>query len=272
MSSDFVVGFMAAAAVAFAAWRLRALDTGGAISSWVAGGIIFSLGGLRPSTALLAFFISGSLLSSLPEHRRSGPLLLREELAGGYARNWKQVGANGFVPFAAIIAGRLIPSLEAVFLHAFYGSIAAACADSWGTEVGTRFGKRVRNIMTGHELTPGLSGGISFRGIAGSLGGSALIALAAALPFTKSVTPGKAWAILMGGFLGAIADSIFGATLQAKFQRSGTKEILETLPPPKSGIRPARLIAGYKQIRNNSVNLAASAIGALIVVLILDFR
>src|SRR5579872_3593085 len=166
-----LLGVAFSAVISLAAWRLHALDAGGAFSGWIIGGIIFGLGGIGPSAALLAFFLSGSVLSSLPEHRRTGPLLLKEELAGGYARNWKQVLANGALPFSAIIAARLIPGRELIFLPAYYGSVAAACADSWGTEIGTRFGKKVHDVMTGRELTSGLSGGVSLRGMLGSIGG-----------------------------------------------------------------------------------------------------
>jgi uncharacterized protein (TIGR00297 family) len=269
---NILFGFAFASAVSLVAWRLHALDAGGAVSAWIAGGIIFGFGGLAPSAALLAFFLSGSVLSSLPEHRRTGPLLLKKELAGGYARNWKQVVANGFVPVAAIIAARLVPSREPLFLHAFYGSVAAACADSWGTEIGTRYGNRVRDIITGHDLTPGLSGGVSLRGMAGSITGAALIAFAAALPLTGSIVAGEAWAILIAGTLGAVADSILGCSVQAKYRYSDSKEIFEVSPPSDSGTRQAILIAGYKNIKNNTVNFAASTIGALIVILILDIR
>ncbi|HZK75843.1 MAG TPA: DUF92 domain-containing protein, partial [Candidatus Kapabacteria bacterium] len=172
------------------------------------------MGGIGPSAALLAFFLSGSVLSSLPaERRRGGPLLLKKELAGGYARNWKQVLANGGLPVSAIIAARLIPSHELLFLHAYFGSVAAACADSWGTEIGTRFGTRVQDVMTGLELPSGLSGGVSLLGMAGSIGGAMLIALAAMSSPFFAAKPWALAAIVIAGLFGAIADSILGSTV-----------------------------------------------------------
>ncbi len=279
MVQAILLGFAFAAAISLVAWRLHALDSGGAISAWVAGGIIFGLGGIGPSAALLAFFLSGSILSSLPEHRRAGPLLLKKasstmQLAGGYARNWKQVVANGFVPLAAIVAARFVPGHKLLFLHAFYGSIAAACADSWGTEIGTRFGTRVRDSITGHEIAAGLSGGVSLRGMAGSIGGAAIIMAAAALAGGDSLArhPWALAGILIAGVLGTIFDSMLGSTMQAKYRDAQSGEILENPPSSEEGTRQVRLVAGYKQIRNNAVNFAASAIGALIIVLILDIR
>jgi len=272
MIQAVLLGFAFAALIAYVAWRLRALDAGGAGAATIAGGIIFGFGGLGPTAALLAFFLTGSVLSSLPEHRPAGPLLLKKELAGGYARNWKQVLANGFVPVAAILAYRLFPSRE-LFLHAFYGSVAAACADSWGTEIGTRFGTRVRDVMTGHTLMPGPSGGVSLGGMAASMGGAAIVMLAAAIPVAQSLS-GDPWAlagIVIAGTLGAVADSILGSSVQAKYQVPGSTEILENPPPAKPGSGPVNLVAGYTQIKNNSVNFAASAIGAFIMVLLLDF-
>ncbi len=267
-----LLGFAFAVLIAYVAWRLRALDVGGAVAATIAGGIIFGFGGLGPSAALLAFFLTGSILSSLPEHHRTGPLILKEELAGGYARNWKQVAANGFVPVAAIVAYRLFPSRE-LFLHAFYGSIAAACSDSWGTEIGVRFGTRAYDVMTGQELAPGPSGGVSLRGMAASIGGGAIVMLAAAIPVERSLA-GQPWAlagIVLAGTLGAMADSILGSAMQAKYQVPGSTEILEN-PALDNDSRLVKRIAGYEKIRNNTVNFAASAIGALIIILILDLR
>lgn len=177
-------GFTFAVGVSYAAWRLHALDAGGALSAVLAGGFIFGFGGLGPSAALLTFFLTGSALSSLPlrgrVHPRLRPLVRKEEIAGGYARNWKQVAANGSIPLAAILASQFIPSHSILLLHAFYGAVAAMCADSWGTEIGTRFGGGVKDILSGLELPGGESGGVSLLGMAGSILGAGIIALAAA--------------------------------------------------------------------------------------------
>ncbi len=274
-----VIGFIGAALVAVLAWRLGALDAGGAVAAFGAGGIIFGFGGLGPSAALLAFFLTGSFLSSLSARPGEAPLLRKEELAGGYARNWRQVVANGFVPTVAMLAARFVPVHSMLLLDAFYGSIAAMCADSWGTEIGTRFGGRVYDAITGRVLERGLSGGVSIAGLAASAGGAALIALIAAIPLPVLAggaplrqNPGTIAAIFLAGLLGSVSDSILGSTVQAKYRDPETGSLCEVSRPAKTGTRHQKPLYGYKQINNNVVNFVASAIGALIVVVILASR
>ena len=274
MAVPLLLGFVAATIIAFAAWRLHALDRGGALASALAGTLIFGFGGIGPSAALIVFFITGSVLSSLPtgsrqprRRNKNEPLLRKEEIAGGYARNWRQVAANGGVPLATIVAAHFLPYHSAPFLHAFYGAIAAMCADSWGTEIGTRFGRSTHDVLTGTELPMGPSGGISFRGMVGSFGGAAAVALTAGWANPLNII--AVCAIVLAGSLGAISDSIIGSSLQAKFHYIGETIFFETLAVDKNG-RQTILASGYKKVTNNTVNFAASIIGALIIVILLD--
>jgi uncharacterized protein (TIGR00297 family) len=263
MGLALLEGFGLAAAIGVLAWRMRALDLSGAITAVIVGTIIFGLGGLHASAILIAFFVTGSVLSALPG---GGKVLTGDEKHG---RSWEQVAANGAIPAAAILLSH-IPRFQIIGALAFVGSVVAATADSWSTELGTRYGGNPIDSLSGDAVVRGMSGGISGVGLLGSLTGSALIATIAVLPIAGIVIGGSIWtfaAIIVAGLTGTLADSIFGSSVQAKFQCEGCGVDTELRTHCN---RPAKLVLGYKNITNNSVNFAASAISAIILFLLLD--
>src|SRR5690606_4086090 len=104
----------------------------------------------------------------------------------------------------------------------FVGAFAAAAADTWGTEVGTYFGRPTRSVLTGRRVPPGTSGGVSLPGTAAALLGAAAVfasALPFAVPFLGSLRPATAAALVIGGGFGAaLLDSVLGATVQARYR------------------------------------------------------
>ncbi len=92
---------------------------------------------------------------------------------------------------------------------AFVGAFAAALADTLGTEIGTLFGKRPFSALTLRPLSPGTPGAISLQGTAASLAGAAAIAAAGA--GLGLIPPGLVWVAALGGFLGALAESVLSA-------------------------------------------------------------
>jgi uncharacterized protein (TIGR00297 family) len=215
LAYQLALGFGFAAIVGAFAWRVRALDRRGAMAAVFVGGLIFGLGGISASAVLIVFFITGTVLSRLPGggHVRTG-----NEKRG---RNWKQVLANGGIPAAAIVATH-IPRLQMIGMHAYLGALAAATADSWSTEVGTRYGSNPRDILTWNPIDRGVSGGISGMGTIASLAGAMLIAAAAILPWAGALpTEFRLFiAVVIAGFMGAVADSLIGSAMQAKFRCS----------------------------------------------------
>jgi uncharacterized protein (TIGR00297 family) len=246
------IAFVVAAAISFAAYKLRMLSLSGMIAATFVGGTIFAFGGISASVLLMTFFLSGSLLGRLNRSK-------------GEKRNWKQVLCNGIVPMVAVIIIALRHDLREEISLLFLGALATATADTWATEIGTKYGKKVFNIFTFAPMKKGLSGGVSFIGLGASIIGGLLIALVSLIRFSDTdllcglylvkVIP----VITISGFCGALLDSIIGATLQAKYKL------------PDGSISEVRsegavLHSGVSFIGNNATNLIATIWGGVIAV------
>ena len=155
--------------------------------------------GWRGFGLLLAFFISGSLLTK-----------------GGGRRNARQVAANGGVAAVAALLG---------VWPAFAGALAAAAADTWATEIGAYSRTPPRLITSGRAVTAGANGGITLLGTAGGVLGAAVMAALTYVLAPRGTAPGLphpgglAAVVAVAGVLGMLIDSLLGATLQGPDDR-----------------------------------------------------
>jgi uncharacterized protein (TIGR00297 family) len=173
--------------------------------------------GWRGLALLFAFFISSNLLSKRP------------------TRNEQQVLANGGVAALAALGG---------YWAAFAGSLAAATADTWATEIGRRSRTPPVLITTGTSVPTGTDGGITFLGTAGGIAGAGFIAVLAWFVEPRGMSPGVAhpgWvaaSVGLAGLIGMLLDSLLGATVQG----------------------------AWRWLDNDAVNLAATISGAAVAV------
>jgi uncharacterized protein (TIGR00297 family) len=208
MTSQLFLGLLLGALAGGAAYRASALTPGGAVAAALVGATIFAAGGWRWAFVLLIFFVSSSVLSRLPgepwnQTDKQGP------------RDAAQVLANGGLPAVAAIAELLHPDgmLWPVVLAS---GVAAATADTWASEVGSRFGGTPRAILSGRSLPAGASGAVTVIGSLASLLGALSIALASVVLLHLS---GRAMiATGSAGVAGSLLDTLLGATIQERRQ------------------------------------------------------
>ena len=250
------VGLASAAAISLAARRVRALSPGGALTATAVGGTVFAGSGIRGGGMLLALFITSTLLGRLP----GGDHL---EQRRGRERDAVQVMANGGV--AAILAlASSLPRERAcsLFLAGFGGAVATAAADTWATEIGSRFGLQPRSILTLQPTAPGASGAVTLAGLAASAIAAALIGFMASAPVrsTARCPSPQAIAIALGGFTGALVDSVLGATVQEV--RFCDACFVESEHQIHHCGAHTRVIRGARWCDNDTVNAIATTIGA----------
>ena len=245
-------GIALAAIIAAGARAARALTTGGAIAATLVGAASVAAG-WSWGALLLAFFLSSSALSRIGidiKHRRTSSILEK-----GGARDAVQVLANGGVFAAAAVGHVLLPWVGWTALGG--GALAAATADTWATEIGTLSKGIPRLITTWSPAPPGTSGAVTAAGTLGMVLGSAFLTLG----MVAAVWPRHVLvAAFVGGVLGALADSLAGATMQAR-RRCASCDALTERAIHSCGAHTVHA-GGASWMTNDAVNVLCSGVGA----------
>ena len=232
---------------------MRALTATGALAAVVVGTAIFGSGGWRNAVVLLAFFLSSTALSQLGKRGSAKRTLLQIGKSG--ARDGAQVLANGGIAAACALAAL---GGAQIWHVAFAGAVAAATADTWGTEIGTLQSAPPRSILSGKRIAAGLSGGVSPVGSLAEVAGALFLAVIAWMVHASPAL----LAVAAGGFGGALIDSLLGASAQALRFCRGCAEFCES-DPHRCGA-DTTLVRGIGWINNDAVNFLATAAGAAI--------
>ena len=267
---------LVATVIVLFAYRARALTFSGGVTAFVVGTITLGCGGLAAGGALLAFFISSSLLTHVGRRRKR---VANVEYAKGGRRDWAQVLANGGV--ATLVALSLCLGVFGPAsrwqLFALAGALAAATADTWATEVGG-LSSRPRLITTGQDVPPGTSGGVTWLGFLASLLGGLWIGvvvggmlwLGKAFPWGNSSNSSDVWWVLvaasLAGLGGSLWDSVLGSTVQAMYWCPTCEKETERRVH-KCGTR-TQFLRGWRWMSNDVVNFTATCIGCIIATLL----
>jgi uncharacterized protein (TIGR00297 family) len=249
------LGAVLAALVGVLAWLKRSLTPSGTLGAILTGTLLFGLGRWPGGLALVAFFVSSSILSRLFRQRKQ---TMEEEYAKTGTRDFGQAMANGGI--AALAALLLGVTGDPRWMGALLGSLAAANADTWATELGVLSRTAPRLITTFRPAVPGTSGAISLAGTVAAAAGAAFVGAVAALG-DAGLWRLLPW-ILLAGLAGSLLDSLLGATAQGVYwcQRCG-KETERTRH--RCG-DPTALRRGLRWLNNDVVNLLATLAGAAI--------
>ena len=249
-----VIEFFVVVGVALAAVLLGTIDARGFLASVAVGFAIVYGGGLSWFVIVAVFFILG-VAFTLYKYGYKKKIGGAQEKGG--ARNWPNIIANG--GFASLVAvGNFIgpsPLLAAMFL----GAISASAADTAATELGLLSQSRPRLITHPSKgVPPGTSGGVSLLGFVGATFASLIIGIMAVLvgiianPFVLIPV------CLVGGFFGALADSLIGAAVQ----RRGVCVIcLKPTEAMRHCGEPTKPTGGLPLIENNVVNVFSTLAG-----------
>jgi uncharacterized protein (TIGR00297 family) len=215
------------------------LSPGGAALAAVLGAAVAAGTGWRGVAVLAVFLVSSSLLTP-----------------GGGRRRPVQVIANGGVATLAALLARAHPG----WTLAFAGAVAAAAADTWSTELGARSRREPRLITTGRPVARGTSGGVT---LLGSLAGAAGALMIGASAWTVGLMgAGDGIWVAAAGVAGGVADSLVGATLQARYRCGACGMASEAQIHDCGGA--GMLASGVGWITNDTVNFLATAVGAVI--------
>ncbi|MEJ2635738.1 MAG: DUF92 domain-containing protein [Calditrichia bacterium] len=260
---QFLTGLLLGGAAAYLSFRANFLSGSGAVATFLLATVIFGFGGLPWTVPILTFFILSSLLSKSGKTVKARYDLIFEK---GSRRDYAQVFANGGVAGLLMIAYVLFP--DPVFYLLYLGSLAAAMADTWATEIGVLIGQQPRLIYNLKPVPSGTSGGITFAGLFGGLLGAFILSLSGSffLPNPEIASVYIALAVIsLGGLLGSLVDSLLGATLQVQYVCSVCGKVTEKRVHC-NGTQTSS-VKGLSWMNNDTVNLANTVSGFIFVYL-----
>lgn len=179
----------------FVSLKKKSLDAEGVLIANIVGLIIFLLGNIHDFFLIVVFFAVAEICT---------------RYARGFVKEKHETRTTGNIfgnSGAAVIALLLKSQIG------FFGAVAAALADTLSSEIGLLSKKKPVLITTFRQVEPGTNGGITALGCLAALAGALIIAAAHFALFNNIFL---AAAIVVAGFSGSLADSVFGALFERK--------------------------------------------------------
>jgi uncharacterized protein (TIGR00297 family) len=254
--NQIVIGCASALVIAVVSWRSRLLTPGGAAVQFVLGWILLGLGGWQWTLPMLVFFLTSSLISRTAKKKRA---MVERQFAKTGSRDAWQVLANGGAGGLLVILWSLT-GWEATYIG-FLAAVAAAAADTWGTEIGVLSSGNPLMITSFRSVEAGRSGAVSLLGTASGFCG-ALLVVCSGLVWLPAPYRGPAiLSAMMGGMAGTLVDSLLGATVQAQFLCTLCGTITERSVHCEED---AMAHTGFPWMQNDLVNFLCTIAGTVV--------
>lgn len=232
-------------------YKRKSISISGLIALLLICGVFISLQQIAYLIILFSMFASSSLLSKFQKAKK---IDFENVIAKNGPRDAFQAIANlGTAVLAALL---YFNTKDIKFIYAFVASVSASNADSWASEIGGLSEHQPISILNFKPIRKGLSGGITALGTLGGIFGAIFIALISCLTINSNLIADTElfWKSTLIGIFGFMLDSIFGATLQAKYL--GENGITEKVTDKKT--------SGYAVITNDMVNLLTTLMAGIL--------
>jgi uncharacterized protein (TIGR00297 family) len=193
----------------------RVLDKGGILLAVVFGAVLLISGGLAYLALMLAFFVLAVIVTRY-EYEVKRDLGLYE-----HERGWENVLSNGLLPAILAVLSPVTGPMP------FIASISAVTGDKFGSEIGVLAAENPISVLDLKPVKPGTSGAMSRIGTVASLAGSTALCVCAMFAF--GINPAQALLLSVAGFVGCIADTLFGVFEERGIGTKGTTNFICSL-------------------------------------------
>jgi uncharacterized protein (TIGR00297 family) len=258
---NLILGIILASVISLISYQLKLLTTSGIVVAFLLALVIYTFGTWQWTLPIVTFFILSSLLSKLRKRRNEE---VEKYFEKSEQRDHLQVLANGGLAGVLVTLNYFYPS-ELTYII-YVSIVAAVCADTWSTEIGTLGKTKTVDILSFKEINQGVSGGISLPGIFASVAGAFVIA-ATSLPWIESNYQINIIIITAAGFVGSITDSILGSSVQAQYKCKVCGNVTER--KFHCGEK-TDLLKGKRWINNDAVNFGAGISGGIFSIILYD--
>ena len=206
----WVTAFLVNAVLIGLAQRIPLLTPAGWVNAGILGTVLWGSLGWQGWSAVVAYLVLGSLVTKLGWAVKQQRGL--EEGRGG-RRGPENVWGSAAVGagLALMVAGGLQPAK--LLMVGFAASFAAKLADTFGSEIGQRWGRTTLLITTLQPVPAGTEGAISLEGTLASAVGSVVMSMVMLL-FGLITTTSELLLISVVGLIATLAESLLGALAQ----------------------------------------------------------
>ena len=216
ITNQFFVGFCINFILISIFHRIPLMTKSGWISAGILGTTLWGCLSWQGWTAVLTYLLFGSIVTKLGYRFKEKEGIA--EKRGGRRGPENVWGSAATGLFFAIMTKLNLGNL--IFLKiGFAASFTSKLADTFGSEIGKRFGTNTYLITSFKKVNRGTEGGISLEGTLASLLGAIImsfIMLSLSIIYTKQ----HFIIIVAAGFLATIFESIIGAKYQNKYKLS----------------------------------------------------
>ena len=198
-----------------AASRVPLLSRSGWAHAGALGTMLWGTLGPRGWLAVVTYLLLGSLVTRLGFARKRAQGLAE---ARGGRRGPENVWGSAATGAVLALLTPVVPApWQPLLLIGFAASFAAKLADTFGSEIGKRWGQHTLLITTLQPVPAGTEGAISLEGTAASAAGGLLMALiCAALGLIPGEWRGALGLVAVVALLATLLESLIGATLQRR--------------------------------------------------------
>lgn len=216
IQNEFFIGFLINFLLICVFFRLPIMTKSGWINAGFLGTMLWGCLSWQGWTSIVLYLFLGTLVTKIG-YKYKNKKGIAEKRGGrrGPENVWGSAATGLF--FAVLIKLHLgNPYLLKV---AFASSFSAKLGDTFGSEIGKRFGKNTFLITSLRKVEKGTEGAISLEGTLASLLGSlimsfALLKLGIIYSYLQFIV------VSISGFLATIVESFIGASLQEKYKLS----------------------------------------------------
>jgi len=200
-----LIGLALSVAVAYVSFLTNWISLEATKAVIILGTIVLGFGGWVLAFAVAFFFGVSSFLTTMNKKVQHKNVV---QISEDKRRDGYQVWANGF--WIAVFSTLWFSLHSTASLIGAFGALAAATADTWATEIGTRNPGTTIKITTFEKVRPGTEGGISLKGTLAGILGSLFIG--AFIFFQGFILSNHLFFVIFaGGVVGLIIDSVAGA-------------------------------------------------------------
>jgi len=212
IQNQWVVAFVLNFVLIYLAQRFPFLTASGWVHAGGLGTILWACLGLKGWLAVVIYLVLGTLVTKIGFKYKQA-LGIAEARGGsrGPANVWGSAATGAFL---AVLVGIGFGSKE-LLLIGFAASFAAKLADTFGSEIGKRWGLKAFLITTLQPVSPGTDGAISIEGtLASALGSLVMTVVVFSLSLVDEFL--SLFIIFLSGLLATLLESVVGALFQKR--------------------------------------------------------